>query len=760
MDIPFELDQEQKQIKQKIFPYLKALLYELALKQPINIEKYMIDFLTKYGNYTASGLTIEEKKELESLRIAVKHYRDMEKHDLVKSNSNFNKNNVIKKEKADSESSDSDGDVMDDKEEQEINSKLNKMKKTQDLEKAIKSRSSVSAEVYGFYNKKEKFVPKVIPKNEDQMNRIKGKIISSFIFSSLEKKDLDIVINAMEEKRFKLDDKVIIQGEDGDCLYIVETGSLKCFKTFNSESSPRLLKTYEPGDSFGELALLYNCPRAATIICSSDESILWSLDRETFNHIVKDAAQKKREKYENFLKNVDILSTIDSYELGQICDSLKDGYYKKDDYIIREGELGDVFYILEEGNCNATKTLEPGKPETVIKELKEGDYFGERALLKGEPRYANIVVTSETAKVISLDRLSFNRLLGPILEILKRNIDKYQVYCVGNNDTIENPENNKINENNTNSKSIIEVDNKENNNNVDDNTNNENNINKENDNNNNIDDNTNNKNENENENNNNTEDKKKMQNLYSVNDILTANNNENSTSEIQIPVLNIPVTATDNNEVNDEKNEKENEKNDSKEGDNNKDEDKDKGNYNNIDPNKDLNSIITGNEQIINNANEENENEKKEEQKDNNVNAEDEDKKMEENNIDNQNEKEIVKIEEINNDNQNEKEIDKNENDNSNNNENNNNLTSLQDMLTSNKKNEDSLNNNEDAGDEKNENSPAIKFSESIDSSENNVNNNKDQNQNQDGNENNVEENPNNEKPLQPLSDKIAPNEE
>ena len=748
MDIPFELDPEQKQIKQKIFPYLKALIYELAIKQPINIEKYMIDFLTKYGNYTASGLTIEEKKELESLRIAVKHYRNMEKHDLVKSNSDFNKNNVIKDGKADAESSESEEDVMDEKEEAVINSKLNNIQKKQVLEKAIKSRSSVSAEVYGFYNKKEKFVPKVIPKNDEQMNRIKGKIISSFIFSSLEKKDLDIVINAMEEKRYKLDDKVISQGEDGDCLYIVETGNLKCFKTFNSDNTPKLLKIYEPGDSFGELALLYNCPRAATIICSSEESILWSLDRETFNHIVKEAAQKKREKYENFLKNVDILSTIDSYELGQICDSLKDGYYKKDDYIIREGELGDVFYILEEGTCNATKTLEPGKPETVIKELKEGDYFGERALLKGEPRYANIIVTSETAKVISLDRLSFNRLLGPILEILKRNIDKYQVYCITNNDTLENQENNMNDKNN------IEIENKENNN-VDDNVNNQNNNNKEN--NNNIDDNTNNKNENEN--NKNAEGNNKLQNLYSVNDILTPNNNENSTSEIQIPVLNIPVSASDNNPINDEKNEKdekENEKNDNKEGENNNNEDKD-NNYNNIDPNKDLNSIITGNnEQNINNANEENANDKKEEPKDNNDNAENGDKKIEENNIDNQNEKENEKIEENNIDNQNEKEADKSDN----NNENNNNLESLQDMIASNKKNnEDSVNINEDVGYDKNENSPAIKFSESVDSSENNINN-KGENKNQNGNENNVEENPNNEKPLQPLSDMIAPNEE
>lgn len=90
---------------------------------------------------------------------------------------------------------------------------------------------------------------------------------------------------------------------------------------------------YKPGEAFGELALLYNAPRAATII-SKGESVLFALDRQTFNNIVKDAAQKKRKIYEEVLSKVDILKETDPYEKNQIADVLKDLNVSVNDQII------------------------------------------------------------------------------------------------------------------------------------------------------------------------------------------------------------------------------------------------------------------------------------------------------------------------------------------------------------------------------------------------------------------------------------------
>jgi len=243
------------------------------------------------------------------------------------------------------------------------------------------------------------------------------------MFNALSEEEYFIVIEALQNIKKSPGDKVIVEGEDGDCLYIVDKGKLKCTKVFKGNTEPTFLKNYGPGDAFGELALLYNCPRAATII-ADEESELWMLDRATFNHIVKDAAAQKREKYDEFLGKVKILSAMEAYERSKLGDAIKEEKFNAGEFVISEGESGNLFYLIMEGHAIATKTIEPGKPPQEVFQYKTGDYFGERSLIKNEPRAANIVAKTDI-KVLSLDRHSFKRLMGPMEDLLKRNMDIY-----------------------------------------------------------------------------------------------------------------------------------------------------------------------------------------------------------------------------------------------------------------------------------------------------------------------------------------------
>jgi len=124
---------------------------------------------------------------------------------------------------------------------------------------------------------------------------------------------------------------------------------------------------------------------------------------------------------------VDIFSTIDQYEVSQICDALILKKYKKGEIVIKQEDSGDIFYIVEEGVLEATKLFKGKSQEEVVMKYEKSKYFGELALIKNEPRAATITAKSD-CRLLCLDRLAFKRLLGPIENLLKRNSSQYVKY--------------------------------------------------------------------------------------------------------------------------------------------------------------------------------------------------------------------------------------------------------------------------------------------------------------------------------------------
>lgn len=259
-------------------------------------------------------------------------------------------------------------------------------------------------------------------KSEEQLGRLRTAVSGNFLFSHLDDDQFKTVLDALVEKPIPAKDiKVISQGDAGDYFYIVEHGNFDIYIHPSGTVQPGAdgmgtkVATAGPGGSFGELALMYNAPRAATVISTDPKSTLWALDRITFRRILMDSAFQRRRMYEAFLEEVPLLSSLESYERSKIADALDTIKHSAGATIITEGDPGDAFYLLESGEAEAFVSGE----EDPVKSYQRGDFFGELALLDDKPRAASILAKTDV-KVARLGRDGFKRLLGPVENIMRR----------------------------------------------------------------------------------------------------------------------------------------------------------------------------------------------------------------------------------------------------------------------------------------------------------------------------------------------------
>jgi len=284
-------------------------------------------------------------------------------------------------------------------------------------------RTSVSAEsLKPTADANDNWTPPSYPKTTEQLGRLKTAIQGNFLFSHLDDEQSNQILGALQEKPIPAKDiKVITQGDAGDYFYVVEKGSFDVYVNPSGTVEPgpdgmgSKVGTIESGGSFGELALMYNAPRAATVVSAENHCTLWAVERVTFRRILLESTFARRRLYEDFLEGVEILSTLTPYERSKIADALETLKFPAGSTIIKEGDAADSFYIMEDGEADAFKE---GVDESV-KHYKRGDYFGELALLNDAPRAASVVCVTDV-KVATLGKEAFARLLGPIKGIMRR----------------------------------------------------------------------------------------------------------------------------------------------------------------------------------------------------------------------------------------------------------------------------------------------------------------------------------------------------
>lgn len=184
-------------------------------------------------------------------------------------------------------------------------------------------------------------------KTDEQRQRLAKAIKSIFIFRSVDQQDMTNILDAMFEVKVSAGDVVIRQGDDGDNFYVVEKGKFQIYVT-QDDGLMQVRGEYEDNGSFGELALMYNQPRAATVVALTDGS-LWAMDRNTFRRIVLKSAFKKRKEYEALFEKVSVLQCLNGYERMNLCDALESKRFLNGQMIIVQGDQANGMYFIESG---------------------------------------------------------------------------------------------------------------------------------------------------------------------------------------------------------------------------------------------------------------------------------------------------------------------------------------------------------------------------------------------------------------------------
>jgi CRP-like cAMP-binding protein len=201
---------------------------------------------------------------------------------------------------------------------------------------------------------------------------------------------------------------IIRQGDAGHCFFILARGdALVSLQLPSGVTEP--LATLHEGDGFGEVALVEDTPRTASVSAVSDV-VAVVIEREAFVAALTDAGLD-RERTTALLRAAHALRSADAFRhlsptsVTDLLARCSREVRAAGDVLIEEGGTGDRFYVIEDGQVRVTQ----GGEELAM--LGPGHYFGEMALLTDEPRKATVTCASAT-RVLSLDRAGFRNVMN------------------------------------------------------------------------------------------------------------------------------------------------------------------------------------------------------------------------------------------------------------------------------------------------------------------------------------------------------------
>jgi len=234
-------------------------------------------------------------------------------------------------------------------------------------------------------------------------------IRESEVFRQFGDRDLERFIRPMETHLRYDGESFAEEGERADSLIVVLEGTLACCQSGKAE--PVWKK--KQGDMIDEVAVLFAYPRRYTFKAEG-ETIVAMLSHTEYVTLCTRMAFRQRLRYKHMLKSSKMLEMMEDEALEKLCDAFSISRYLPGENIVTQGEQGAEFYLISAGTVRVW--VSNGGDEQEYIRLHAGNLFGERALLKNEPRAASVTAVTEV-EVLVLSRGKFERMLGSMNDL-------------------------------------------------------------------------------------------------------------------------------------------------------------------------------------------------------------------------------------------------------------------------------------------------------------------------------------------------------
>ncbi len=281
----------------------------------------------------------------------------------------------------------------------------------------VHKRVAISAESNRSGKKEEEKIMSTAPPNatrsktREQIAHIEKATKGNALFEILNIEQRTRIIGEMWQVSVAVGENLIVQGDLGNHFYVVQSGNFDIFVDGTKRSA------CGPGQCFGELTMLYKQPRAATVTAKTS-ALVWAFDRYIFKAMRKEYAEAKAQEFDAIL--VKAFAGLLASERAKIAGALDEIVCPSGHVVFKQGDPGDTFYIVRSGEVVITQVNVSTGENKELCRVGPGSgymscYFGERSLIKKEPRAATVTCTMETTLVFMAQH-DFINLLGPAMD--------------------------------------------------------------------------------------------------------------------------------------------------------------------------------------------------------------------------------------------------------------------------------------------------------------------------------------------------------